>query len=40
MGDLPKGARRLAEGTGSGQVTWKDLWVFIGEVMTSCALMN
>lgn len=35
-----KGARRLPDGTGSGQVTWRGPWVFLGEDMTSCALMD
>lgn len=40
MCDPLKGDRRLADRTGSVQVTWRDPWVFPGADMTSCALMD
>ena len=39
-GDPLKGAGRLAERTGSGQLTWRGPWAFPGEDMTSCALTD
>lgn len=39
-GDPLKGGRRLAERIGSGQVSWRGPWVFLGEDMTSRALTD